>query len=129
MGTGHRGSWTTLHSDRSEDVFDRLVFAMRLGAPDMPMDALFRYAVRTVDLVVQVGRLSQVPQGTPGSRKGGEPVRYLEGIYEVTDLESGNRVQLKPLYRYDPTLPEAPPRSGGRSRTAGGEKSEGGRKA
>lgn len=99
MGTGHRGSWTTLHSDRSEDVFDRLVFAMRLGAPDMPMDALLRYAVRTVNLVVQVGRASQAAYtGSGAQRVSREPARRLEGIFEVGSLPEAGQPILRPLY-------------------------------
>lgn len=129
MGTGHRGSWTTLHSDRSEDVLDRLVFAMLLGAPNMPMEALKRYAARTVDLVVQVQRAGQARSATPGSAAQGPealPVRYLEGIYEVPDPASDGQVTLRPIYLRTPEFPQGrPPRLPSRARSHTASSSDG----
>lgn len=63
MATGHRGSFTTVHSDSPMDVFDRLVFAMLQGNLQMSRTELLRYVTRAVDLVVYLERLED------GSRK------------------------------------------------------------
>lgn len=56
LGTGHGGSWTTLHASGAEEVFDRLAFAMLLAAPEVEPASLRRLAAQAVDLVVGVRR-------------------------------------------------------------------------
>jgi len=84
LGTGHRGSWTTLHAEGPEDVFDRLAFAMLLAAPHVDPSVLRTQAARAVDLVVGVER-------EPGGR------RLIRSVSEVAGID-GARVRLRPLF-------------------------------
>jgi pilus assembly protein CpaF len=94
LGTGHAGSWTTLHAARAEEVFDRLALAMLLAAPQVEPSALRALAARSVDLVVGVER---DPEGR----------RRVASVHEVAATANG-RPRLRALY-------EAAPR-GGRAR-------------
>lgn len=89
MATGHRGSFTTVHSDSPQDVFDRLVFAMLQGNLQMSRSELLRYVTKAVDLVVYLERLED------GSRK-------ITSVSQV-DGASVESAQLTELFTFTPT--------------------------
>ncbi|MCL6596801.1 MAG: Flp pilus assembly complex ATPase component TadA [Firmicutes bacterium] len=98
LGTGHAGSWTTLHASGAEEVFDRLALAMLFAAPQVEPGALRAMAARSVDLVVGVER---DPEGR----------RRVVSVHEVAATANG-RPRLRALY-------EAAPRGArGRGRAA-----------
>jgi pilus assembly protein CpaF len=84
LGTGHAGSWTTLHASGPEAVFDRLAFAMLLGAPHVDPAALRRLAAASFDLVVGVER------DATGHR-------HIASVHEVAGMARG-RPNLRPLF-------------------------------
>jgi pilus assembly protein CpaF len=83
MSTGHRGSFTTLHADGPEDVFDRLVFLALGASPGLDRRELMAFVAKTVDLVVYLERR--------------EGQRWMEGIYEVMGLGDGG-IELHALF-------------------------------
>lgn len=88
MATGHRGSFSTLHCDSQYDVFDRLVFAMKQGST-LAEDALLKYAVSVVDLIVYIARWKD------GSRK-------ISAISEVEGIGAEGKPQLKDIFVFEP---------------------------
>ena len=58
MNTGHPGSMSTLHANSPRDALIRLENMLLMGAMgDMPLSALRRQIVSSIDLVVQIVRL------------------------------------------------------------------------
>lgn len=98
LSTGHGGAWTTLHAKGPEEVFDRLAFAMLLGAPQVDVASLKRLAVESVDLVV-------------GMQRDGQGGRRIGSVSEVVGLVRA-RAQLRTLFAWDGheawTAPDAP---------------------
>ena len=71
INTGHPGSLTTIHADSPLLAFDRLaLMVMQAGMP-LSHKEIVEYAKRTIDLVIQVGRV--------GSKRGVLEV-YLPSI-------------------------------------------------
>lgn len=56
MGTGHRGSYCTIHAESVDDVFDRLVFAMMQSGTRLPAHALRLHALRTIHFLLYTER-------------------------------------------------------------------------
>ncbi len=75
LGTGHAGAWTTLHASGPAEVFDRLAFAMLLGAPQVDPAALRRLAIDAIDLVVGVTRDRRGHRHVQAICEVGAPVR------------------------------------------------------
>ena len=57
MNTGHPGSMTTLHANTPRDALIRLENMLMMGSGDIPLSALRRQIVSSIDLVVQLARL------------------------------------------------------------------------
>ncbi len=74
MNTGHDGSLTTIHANNPREALGRLENLIGLGGISMPPRAIRQQISAAVDLIVQVGRLSD------GSRK-------ITSITEVTGME------------------------------------------
>lgn len=90
MGTGHRGSFSTLHCDGPREVFERLVFAMLPAAPGLAPADLIRYIGQTLHLVVHAVR---APDGH----------RRLASVHEVVPGKAAGRPSLRPLYHWSNT--------------------------
>lgn len=87
LSTGHGGAWTTVHARSPQEVFDRLAFAMLLGAPQVDLASLRRLAVQSIDLVV-------------GMQRDARGARRIDSVSEVTGLVRGHP-QLRTLFAYD----------------------------
>lgn len=56
INTGHPGAITTIHADSPELAFDRLALMVMRSGIQMSHGEITRYAKKTIDLVIQVGR-------------------------------------------------------------------------
>ena len=57
MNTGHPGSMCTLHANNPRDALTRLENMLMMGSYDIPLSALRRQIVSSIDLVIQLARL------------------------------------------------------------------------
>lgn len=89
MGTGHPGSFTTLHADSAHDVFSRLAFAIAQGQTQMPIELITAYAARTIHLILYIDRAAN-------------GIRRIREIVKVAGMHQGQPI-LKPCYSYNPT--------------------------
>ena len=87
MNTGHDGSMTTLHANSPRDAISRMEVMVTLGGNKMPVTAIRQQISSAVDLIVQVGRLSD------GSRR-------TKSLTEVTTME-GDTVMLQDLFVFE----------------------------
>ena len=87
MNTGHDGSMTTLHANSPRDAISRMEVMVTLGGTTMPVSAIRQQIASAVDLIVQVGRLSD------GSRR-------TQNLTEVTTME-GDTVMLQDLFVFE----------------------------
>jgi type IV secretion system protein VirB11 len=69
INTGHGGSFTTIHADSARKAIDRLAIMVMASGLGMSFEAVQRYCLESVDLVLQL------------SRQGGQ-----RGVTEVTSL-------------------------------------------
>jgi pilus assembly protein CpaF len=74
MNTGHEGSMATIHANSPRDALSRLENMVMLAGTSLPMRALREQIAATVDVVVQIARLSD------GRRR-------VVSITEVTGVE------------------------------------------
>ncbi|WP_298966687.1 P-type DNA transfer ATPase VirB11 [uncultured Roseibium sp.] len=56
INTGHPGSISTIHADSPELAFERLALMVMRSGVQLSHAEVIRYAQRTIDLVIQVGR-------------------------------------------------------------------------
>ncbi|RWN25190.1 P-type DNA transfer ATPase VirB11 [Mesorhizobium sp.] len=56
INTGHPGAITTIHADSPELAFDRLALMVMRSGVQMSHGEIIKYAKKTIDLVIQVGR-------------------------------------------------------------------------
>jgi pilus assembly protein CpaF len=74
MNTGHEGSMATIHANSPRDALSRLENMVMLAGTGLPMRALREQIAATVDVIVQIARLSD---GT----------RRVVSITEITGVE------------------------------------------
>ncbi len=98
MGTGHEGSYTTLHANDARDVFQRLLSLMYMGMRhDMPQRMLTYKLYSALDLVI-FQREVREPVGDGHWRVH----RQVTEIDVVSGLDrSTGQVQTGELFRYD----------------------------
>ena len=94
MSTGHDGSMATLHANSPRDALGRIEMLLDFGGLSADTATLRRYIASSVQIIVQVGRLS-----------GGK--RRVLSVTEVTGVE-GESYSLNELWRFV----ENPPLSG-----------------
>jgi pilus assembly protein CpaF len=85
MNTGHDGSLTTLHANSPRDCLARLETMTLMAGMDLPQHAIREQISSTIDLIVQVARL------TDGSRK-------VTSITEVGGMGEG-LISLQEIFR------------------------------
>ena len=86
MNTGHDGSLTTVHANSPREAVSRLETLCLMAGMDLPAKAIREQIVGAVDLIVQIGRLSD------GTRK-------IKSITEVVGLQ-GDVVTLQEVFRF-----------------------------
>lgn len=86
MNTGHDGSLTTIHANSSRDALMRLETMVAMANFEIPSDFLRRYISSAIDVVLQLGRLSD------GKRK-------LMSMQEITGME-GNVITMQEIFSY-----------------------------
>jgi pilus assembly protein CpaF len=88
MNTGHEGSMTTTHANSPREAVARLETLCLMSGLDLPQSAIREQIASSVNLVVQVARLSD------GTRK-------ITNITEVTGLdEDEGTVKLSPIFEF-----------------------------
>ena len=87
MNTGHDGSMSTLHANTPRDAVARVESMVMMGSATLPLEAIRRTIVSSVDLIVQIRRLHD------GSRK-------VMSIAEVIGLE-GASVVLEEIFTFE----------------------------
>lgn len=88
MNTGHEGSLTTIHANNPKDAMSRLEAMVIMNNPSMTTEVVRPYISSALDLVVQTNRLSD------GARK----------VVSISELvESGNRIEIKEIFRFNRT--------------------------
>jgi len=87
MNTGHDGSMSTLHANTPRDAVARVESMVMMGAATLPLEAIRRTIVSSVDLIVQIRRLHD------GSRK-------VMSIAEVIGLE-GDSIVLEEIFTFE----------------------------
>lgn len=89
MNTGHDGSMTTVHANTPRDALARVEQMIGMSGIDMPARSARAQIASAVDVVVQVGRLSD------GRRK-------VLSVSEVTGME-GETITMQEIYRFKVT--------------------------
>ena len=89
MNTGHEGSMTTVHANSTRDALRRVENMVSMAGLKFPVDVIRDQMASTLDLVVQVGRL------TGGPRK-------VVSVAEIVGIE-GKVVLLQDLFRFAQT--------------------------
>jgi|FLYM01.1.fsa_nt_gi pilus assembly protein CpaF len=74
LSTGHQGSFATLHAATAQEALLRLEMLIQMGAPHWSVDSIRKLISLTVNWVVVVDRFNKS--------------RRIEGVYEITSLES-----------------------------------------
>jgi pilus assembly protein CpaF len=87
MNTGHDGSLTTIHANTPRDALYRLDTMVAMANLGIPERAIRQQVASAVDLIVQVGRLSD------GSRK-------VQAIAEITGME-GEVISMQEIFRFE----------------------------
>ncbi len=87
MNTGHDGSMSTLHANTPRDAVARVESMVMMGSATLPLEAIRRTIVSSVDLIVQIRRLHD------GSRK-------VMSIAEVIGLE-GDSIVLEEIFTFE----------------------------
>ncbi|WP_051564631.1 CpaF family protein [Desulfovermiculus halophilus] len=86
MNTGHDGSLTTIHANSPRDGLMRLETMVAMANFEIPSDFLRRYISSALDVVLQLGRLSD------GKRK-------LLSVQEITGME-GNVITMQEIFSF-----------------------------
>lgn len=86
MNTGHDGSMTTVHANTPRDALSRVEQMIGMSGIDMPARSARSQIASAVDIVVQVGRLSD------GRRK-------VLSVSEVIGME-GDTITMQEIYRF-----------------------------
>jgi pilus assembly protein CpaF len=86
MSTGHEGSMTTIHATNAREAMSRVELIVGLAGMDLPSWALRKLIGSSINLVVQVSRL------TSGKRK-------IVSISEITGLE-GDTISMHDIFKY-----------------------------
>ena len=86
MNTGHDGSMTTVHANTPRDALSRIEQMIGMSGIDMPARSARAQIASAINVVVQVGRLSD------GRRK-------VMSLSELTGME-GDTVTMQEIYRY-----------------------------
>jgi pilus assembly protein CpaF len=89
MNTGHDGSMTTVHANTPRDALSRVEQMIGMSGIDMPARSARAQIASAVNVVVQVGRLSD------GRRK-------VLSVSEVTGME-GETITMQEIYRFKTT--------------------------
>lgn len=89
MNTGHDGSMTTTHANSPREGIARLETLCMMADAGLPVDAIRKQIAGAVDLIVQIGRLSD------GSRK-------IKSITEVVGMQ-GDTITLQEVFRFKET--------------------------
>ena len=89
MNTGHTGSLTTLHANLPRDAISRLETMAMMAGLDMPLLAIRKQIVASINLIVHLARLPD------GSRK-------MTHITELSGME-GEVVTLTDIFKFDQT--------------------------
>ncbi len=74
LSTGHHGSMATLHASSAQEALLRLEMLVQIGAPHWNIDSIRKLISLTIHWIVVVERF--------------ESIRRIEGVYEITSLES-----------------------------------------
>ena len=85
MNTGHEGSMTTTHANSPRKAISRLETLCLMAGLDLPLVAIRRQIVDSIDLIVQQSRL-------------GDGARKVISIAEVVGLDEDERVELRELF-------------------------------
>ena len=86
MNTGHDGSMTTVHANNPREACARLETLCLMAGMDLPVKAIREQVAGAVNLIVQIGRLSD------GSRK-------IKNVAEVVGLQ-GDTITLQEIFRF-----------------------------
>ena len=86
MNTGHDGSMTTVHANTPRDALSRLEQMIGMSGIDMPPRSARAQIASAINVVVQVGRLSD------GRRR-------VMSVSELTGME-GETITMQEIYRY-----------------------------
>jgi pilus assembly protein CpaF len=86
MNTGHDGSMTTVHANTPRDALSRVEQMIGMSGIDMPARSARAQIASAVNVVVQVGRISD------GRRK-------VLSVSELTGME-GETITMQEIYRY-----------------------------
>src|SRR5436190_2515633 len=105
MNTGHDGSLATVHSNSPRECLQRLEVMVLMAGYDLPLKAIRQQIGFTVNVIVQVTRLSD------GSRK-------IVKISEIVGME-GDQLQLQDLFEFQQTGIASDGRVQGRFRATG----------
>ena len=89
MNTGHDGSLTTIHANTPRDALYRLDTMVAMANLGIPERAIRQQVASAVDLIVQVGRLSD------GTRK-------VNAISEITGME-GEVISMQDIFIFEKT--------------------------
>jgi pilus assembly protein CpaF len=87
MNTGHEGSLSTVHANSPRDAIARLETLVLMAGMDLPLRAIREQIVSAVDVIVQIGRLSD---GT----------RRVTHVTEVQGME-GDVVTMQDAFVFD----------------------------
>jgi pilus assembly protein CpaF len=105
MNTGHDGSLTTIHANTPRDALYRLDTMVAMANLGIPERAIRQQVASAVDLIVQVGRLSD------GTRK-------VSAISEITGME-GEVISMQDIFIFEKTGVRENGRVVGRFRATG----------
>ena len=86
MNTGHDGSMTTVHANNAKEAIGRLETLCLMAGMDLPARAIKEQISSAVNLIVQIGRLSD------GSRK-------VKSVTEVVGMQ-GDVVTLSEIFKF-----------------------------
>jgi len=87
MNTGHEGSMTTTHANSPREAIARLETLALMGGLELPQSAIREQIATSVDLLVQVTRLSD---GT----------RRLTSVTECVGIDDRGIVELRPIFEF-----------------------------
>ena len=87
MNTGHEGSLSTVHANSPRDALSRLETLVLMAGMDLPLRAIREQIASAVDVIVQIGRLSD---GT----------RRVTHVTEVQGME-GDLITLQDAFVFD----------------------------
>lgn len=87
MNTGHDGSMSTGHANKTLDMLSRLETMVLQGAPGLPLEAIRQQIASAVDIIIHLSRLR-------------DKTRKTMEITEVVGYEKGEII-LNPLYQFE----------------------------